>query len=781
MGTSTNLEKPIAPGAAPQLGAGAMRDDVDTDKREVVTFYDATDDMQQTGSITKLPIASIGDIHSDIYQFLRRPVKIGYFQWTTAGLNVNLDPWALVLGDVAVSRKLANFHLLRTGGLKIRIVSNGSPYQYGRYFIAYWPFVTTDYTATNTALSNPTRISTLPCFCTIDPSANSVVDFHIPEHYEFTRTITTAVALGSIVGTQAALLNTVSTVTPYCDITFYAEMIDPKIMFNTTQVPAYATSKEFKGAVSAPLHKLSQVAHKLSHVPVIGEYATAVGMASKFGANVAAMLGYSKPVDVASSVASRMVMVGNTVNAEGLDPSTVLALTKTAGTSIDPSTVGLPPQDEMTISSIIARPSLAQVITWNDTAVVADAIATVTHGPGLLPSYTYPVALTNLAYVHGLFELWRGSINYRFVFCVSKFHTGRVQIVYEPNTLNTSLDPTNVSLNWIVDIAQQQEIEICVPYAETSDFKYSSGVNQLGTTANIGNVGNLYFKVLNPLRCGSAVTSINILVYNAGGPDFEFGKPTALRLRNTTTMISWQPVAAEGAAPPATAYANWATSETLDDAALSTNMLGERIVSLRTLMKRYAYERYVSLTETSGDLSYNGIRAFPNSTGYCAKVGGVVRFNNAPMSHFTYLAPAYTSWKGGIRKKLVQSGLTYAPNSVVMYATNGVKYTDYGSEVATANTAQAFMAGWADGLHLVPRPLYDGPHVMEFTIPYTSNRRFLRNSATVTDYDSGTGALVIRRGAATTSQSYELFIAAADDFTFFYYIGAPMAHQITFA
>jgi len=775
---SSNIEKPIV-GRSNQLGTGAGRDEVQTDEREVVTFYDASDDVQQTGVVVSNPTMTVGDIYSDIYAFLKRPVKIHYFQWTTAGLNISIDPWALLLSDVAVSRKLANFHLLRTGGIRIKIISNGSPYQYGKYFIGYWPNIVNDPLATNTALSAPARISTLPCFCTIDPSSNSVVEFNIPEFEQRDRTITAAYTLGNIVGTQAALLNTISTVTPYCDITFYAEMITPSIMLNTTQVPIYATSKEFKGAISAPLHRLSAVAHKLSTVPIIGEYATAVSMASKMGASVASLFGYSKPSNAIDTHYVTHIPVSNMINAEGLDNSTTLALTKTAAVSLDPTTLGLPPQDEMAISSIVKKPSLCYILTWNDTSVATDAVGTIEHSPSTCVTTSYPIPLTNLAYVSGLFAYWRGTIRYRLVFCVSKFHSGRVQIVYEPNTLNTSLDPTNVSLNWVVDIAQQQEIEIEVPFSAVEPFRWNDQTNLLGAIK--GKIGNLYVKVLNPLRCGSAVTSVNILVFNAAGEDFELAVPTSQSLRNTSYYISWFPSAATGAAPPATAYSNWGTSMEMADPGMSINLMSEQVASLRQLAKRYMFEKQLDVTSTAGQVTYTGIRDVPNQTGTVAAVGGVVRQYLNPFTFFTYFAPAYGGYRGGFRKKIIQMSATGTPNALVTRGSNTVKNTNFGSMSPTSYNGYGVLGSGIEGHHNVARPYASSPVVIEYTNPYQSNNRYQKPFHAVTDYDGSFGVLLVTQSLATTTDTYAVYTAMADDFAFYYYIGAPLANRIAVA
>jgi len=775
-GLQTTVEKPIMAGGAAMLGAGSMRDDIDADEREVVTFYDATDDAQVTGSVSVDRTPFVGSVNSDIYEYLRRPVKIKYFQWTTAGLNFAEDPWALLLGQVSVSRKLANFFLLRTGGLKIKIVTNGSPYQYGRYFMAYWPLAATDPMYINAAASSPARISTLPCFCTIDPSANSVVEFNIPEHQQDERAVTAAKSLGYIVGTQAALLNTVSTVTPYCDITVYAEMINPTLMYNTTNVPAYPTSKEFKGAISAPLHALSKISHKLSNVPIIGPYATATGMAAKVGASVAAALGYSRPPQVAEPGLMQRRVVGSTINAEGVDNTMVLALTKTAQVSIDPGTVGLPSEDEMVLANLLKRPSLCQVLTWNDTAVALDTVASYVNGPSLCTSTSYPIALTNLAYLTAPFAYVRGTIRYRFTFCVSKFHTGRVQIIYEPSTL-VAIDPTNVTLNWVVDIAQQQEIEVEIPFGTARFFGTNIPTTLIGGAK--ANWGTIYVKVLNPLRCGSAVTSVNILVYNAAGPDFEVAQPTSLSLRNQTYFASWFPSAAEGAAPPAVAYENWATSAVLDSDALSINLFSERIQSLRQLSKRYMYEKPFVLPTVSTDVTYKGIRAVPNQTGYCAATGGIVRLNLEPFTFFTYFAPSFASWKGGIRKKLIQQDNSTAATIQIMPGNVSPKtFGDYA--IDTYNSLTFLSGGW-EGHYVAPKVAAGEAQVVEFTVPYSDRLRFYTTMSQVTNYDSGRGVVVLIKGYGDYSYTYHQYTACADDFTFFYYIGAPLVHRIAVA
>lgn len=784
--SNSTLEKPISGDMTGEQLPGAMNA-LNVETKELTTFINATDDPQVTGTATFDSFPAEDPSMTDVLTFLKRPVRIATYTWETLGAQLEIDPWTLFFQDVAVSRKIANYKFIKTGGLKITIQTNGNPYAYGLFHIGYWPFAASDKTYTTIAKSDPCRISTLPCFCSVEAGSNSVISMNIPEHSTQRLSIVDGFSLGKIVGFGATALATTSTLTPVVNFVIYAELVDPHLYLNTTKPPAYATSgkSEWKGKASAPLHKVSEVAASLSMIPVIGPYATAVGSAASMGASIAKALGFSKPPDVRDKVVTIRKTIGNMNNTSGLDITTVLAADPNAQTSVDPSIVGLPSDDEMCLKFILQRPSLCHAGVWTDEDEVDAFTDTIGNTPNKLYSYENALAtgtwspLTNLAYVCGLFKEYRGTIKYRVKFVSSRFHTGRIQIIFEPNpTILTTLDQTNVTLNWVVDLSQSTEVEFELPFCNGAYFINNSGDYLLGTTNAYNQQatanGTITFKVLTPLRCGSQLsTSIQYLIYNSAGDDFAVVNPTQLQTRNETDIVSWYPYTTPAALPAATAYRTWGTSSNSE--LIANTLYSENVVSFRNLLKRYTFTNKFSMSGGSGVISYKTFRAFPSQTGTINN-GSYVQLIDRPLGFLTYLAPAFAMYRGGIRKKLIPinpsvSGLI--TSVLPLYSSNNNKA---GNATETSTQGYTIRSTCLDGAYTEVQYPYVSLTPLEFTVPYIARTTASLTSSAVNDMDSGYAYALTTVGDSYSADFHE-FTAAADDFSFYYYIGAPISYR----
>lgn len=780
--------------------------DENVDKGTIVTFVDQSNDIQVDFKPHMTTIPTEGLVKEGIIEFLKRPVQIYSFSWEVTNLGFNFDPWTLFLANQAVARKLSNFYRLRTGGIEIRVVTNGTPYLYGRYYIAYWPYYSADSFATTFAIASPKRISSLPCFKEIDPSANSVAIMKIPEVGD-RQLLLTSVAnptFGSVVGVAAApLLNTQAAgITQYCDMTFYVSCINPDIEYNTNTKEYAETSGEYKGVLSAPLNSVAKFGSTLSKIPIIGSYATSAGQAAKFGANLAELFGYSKPPDRNPIVRNVDRTIGNLVNADGLDTTTVLSLNSAALTTIDPTVIGLPPEDEMNINYITSRSALCTTFEWADDDVINTVLATLNVSPFTGQDGSYPCAQTPLASIANTFSLWRGSIVYRIVFCVSRFHTGRIHIAYDPNAPAAyTTDMTNTTLNWVVDLAQQSEIEIEVPF--TRQFPVN---NTLMGTVRWGSVdtstglnGTLNFYVLNKLRAGSIATTVTALVYIKGGPSFELLVPTMAGQRNATTYISFQPATATGAAPTNAGYSYYGTSGNIDSPLVSDIVASERILSLREIGKRYMVDKILSIPYVTSQINYRCVKDFPLQPG--TSVNGSTsgtttwRLSATPFNFFNYYGPSFLCYRGGIRTK-IKSIVGSSSNMIVIRSRELGNYM-LGASVAldgavTHRWLADFAIGseWATGAGAGITIASDTGAVdtsssaIEVTNPWTNNFLFVRVADHCNDYSRGSGLVVFSTAGEAglrTTNYYLILKAAADDFSFYFYKGPPILYENTIA
>lgn len=745
----------------------------------------------------------MNEVMQDIEQFLQRPVEIYSFGWDITGAGFTIDPLALWLANPAIARKLSNFMFLRTGGLKIKIVTNGTPYLYGSFGIGFWPQLANDAFATAVALASPQRISNLPQYTSIDPSTSSSMELLIPEFQQYDVGLTAvAQAIGSLVGIEEVSLEnaTASGTTQYCEISIYCSAINPRVLHNTFSKTYYATSAEYKGKISKPLSSVAKVSKLLSNIPVIGPYATALGEAASLGAAAAAIFGYSKPV---TPYDPSLVVVrhnGNMANTEGLDTASSLTFAKQASSIVDPTYFGLLNEDQLAISYIIRRWSLSSTnVTWADTDAVNTVLSTMNVGPHFGYTGTYPCAQTNIGYISEMFGSYRGSIEVKAVFCISQFHTGRLQILYDPAG-NTSFatDPTNVDLNWIVDLKEQREVVMKLPYAEILSFTPTNSMTMFA--GHVENSGpRIIFRVINRLRAGAIATTVTVKLYVRAGEDFEFADPTLLATQTAAKQAVFQPSAAVGAAPTNSGFSYYGTSgidANYDSPVVSIACNTERVVSLRNLLKRYQFEKTITATinSTAGNtVSYQCLRDYPLQPGTVYNGSGTttVQLNAVPHNAMTWIGPSFVGWRGSIKTKLFP--LTGVTNGMFVNRTS-VNLGNYmsGDEALSVVVTRKWFGNDIAGTEFsgisVPSSFgsaasctgIGGP--VEIANHWVCRQNFELVSDYNTDYKTGSG-LVLKffSNSDTTDPLYAVYRAVGDDFMFLNYKGPPIIYEYTYA
>lgn len=112
------------------------------DIEQNVTFVDNEGGVVVADTSTSNPIALVdGTEDISLGQFLSRPTLIRTDTWTTAevtGVKATITPWSLFLSDTLIRKKIDNYAFLR-GKLHIKVVLNGTPFQYGQIRVHYSP------------------------------------------------------------------------------------------------------------------------------------------------------------------------------------------------------------------------------------------------------------------------------------------------------------------------------------------------------------------------------------------------------------------------------------------------------------------------------------------------------------------------------------------------------------------------------------------------------------------------------------------------------------------
>nr|QYW06891.1 MAG: hypothetical protein [Hubei tick virus 2] len=199
------------------------------------------------------------------------------------------------------------------------------------------------------------------------------------------------------------------------------------------------------------------------------------------------------------------------------------------------------PTDEMKISVLSRRFSLLMFGDWKTSNDVEKSLLEIQVGPMCLNNVAigYPADLTTnklatykapiLHVLSSMFAYWRGTIEYRFDFVASMFHTGRVAVCFVPGP--KSSDGMKVDLQSYVqyyDLANATSFTYKCPYI--CDKTWCETRAQTGSISqdegdNVG-IGWLKMYVVNPLVAVTGTSdSIKVVCYVRAGDDFHFAVP----------------------------------------------------------------------------------------------------------------------------------------------------------------------------------------------------------------------------------------------------------------
>jgi hypothetical protein len=422
-------------------------------------------------------------------------------------------------------------------------------------------------------------------------------------------------------------------------------------------------------------------------------------------------------------------------------------------------------------------------------------------------------------------------MKYRFQVIGSQFHRGRLAIVYDPKGPYTG-DPFNTTFNTILDLADARDFTVEMKWQQDRAYMEVSVDNTrtfyttttpetrvpLNTTCN----GAFYVVVVNELVVPDSVTPVRILVSMSAGSDYEVVNPNGCGMNVST----FAPIAQSGESfedfdftlevqsdveqVPITENApEQMGSELVLTSAVKTTPLekplvyyGERVVSMRQLLKRYTYFRTINYPSTNLSQRYISflLKQMPAESGYNTSgpdvTGSASAYNYAATTYINYLKPAYAGWRGSIRWKFIP--LTRPTRLEVTRMTgseNRLLATNYRARASytptTADTVSQMAAGslfdrtcTGAGTALTQCRTMDA---LEVEIPYTTPLRFsktkgdfqlVNSNSLAAGYPGGDSFILWLSTDIDRSQTaVDTFVAAGEDFTLFGWIGAPVLYS----
>jgi len=333
--------------------------------------------------------------------------------------------------------------------------------------------------------------------------------------------------------------------------------------------------------------------------------------------------GLSKTQDLEKSHAFKNAPLDKYCNSEGVDMSTMLALKPDNALGVDPS-LFRSSVDEMDLKHLCTKQSFLTNASWSTTDAVGAPIMLIPITPAYSSDITEVGQVftpTLIHFISSYFQLWRGSLKYRFSVVKNQFYSGRLRFVLFSG-LNVS-DLTSTFLeeyidffpSYVCNFQTNNDVVVEVPFVFNQKF---CRVDQTGGTLNqtnsIGTLGVIVELELKPAQ-DSIPPSVDVLCFIGAGDDFSLAYPAFNSLIPKVTDVPVIPpppitsastcIAQSGAPSPlVAAEAAGAHSEQdrkesypsqtilkfpKTDFSSEAYCVGESCLSLRSLTKRFSF------------------------------------------------------------------------------------------------------------------------------------------------------------------------------------------------
>lgn len=683
---SEDLEEAEAVITKEQLGDGTI-------EQQTVTFVDNEGGAFYNAPITDNAVAMV-DNTEDIAlgTFLSRPTLINTTTWTTSDLpniKTTMQPWHLFLNDTIIRRKIENYAFIR-GNLHIKVVLNGTPFQYGAMRACYTPllgFMAEKFTPHTPFIPNMIPFSQMPGFF-MYPQANGggeiVLPFLLHKNWLDMTSLSEVQNMGTLRFVIYSPLQVASSGgTTTVSLRTYAWMTDVHLMGSTTSLLLQSSDQnddEYgNGTISAPATAIASISRHLGKVPIIGRFARATEIGASAVSSIAQLFGYTDVPNINNINAMQPMNAPMLASSHISVPLQKLTLDPKQELSIDPSAHGIGSQDELAMPYMLSKESFFALTSWATTDAVGTQIFNMRVNPyqiGVLPIYDLltnqignEVNHTPLAYVGNLLNNWRGDLIVRIKVVCTKFHKGRLKISYDPRgNITTSDPPENSVYTEIVDIGENDDIEIRIPYhQDLAWLKINKDLSENWTPGNplanrvgIDN-GLLSIRVLTNLTAPTS-SNINLLFFIRGAENLEYANPASV-IGPTTSGIrpSLFQLQAEDKTDVISKKFTMGTPALNIPERYALNF-GESVGSLRNILHRATTVDTVPLTESTTTNQYSfyakNYKRMPYSPGYVASfptnanrlvtVGGTYNYAFNTMHPLPYITSMFIGYRGSV-------------------------------------------------------------------------------------------------------------------------------------
>lgn len=672
----------------------------------------------------------------------------------------------------------------------------------------------------------------------IDPTTSKGGELCLPLHSQYTGHNLTSTAFANVGEIWLRSINTLRQLgsTKPISYTVYAWAQKVKLsgptQVNMTGLVAQAGGETEEGTLSQSLNLAARVASAATQMPVVGKWATAAEMAARLGADVASAFGYSRPLS--QDVVKRTVRVAAHPFSvmDGLDTALPLGSEFNQNVTVDPETIGFGGGDEMNISKIAAIPSLVYVSNWLPSNTKNTLLCNFKVSPFISRSGTRslinaqarqftPAGMAALNFMY-----WRGTMRVRVQVVANSFHRGRLLVVWDPNLCNTS-PQEQVVRNMIVDIAEQRDFSFDIGMCAATPMLF--GLQDQGAMAGFepsqapqsdepgysNGVVSIY--VLNELISNvTSTTPIQVNIWTSFvdfqgfDPSFKAASNMGLYPTAPTVALMADSEQAVGESEILEPQAGLIESDIFGNQAPDTHVLiqptdkalpmglhtGSAVESFRKIAKRWCFVRTetIGVTNTIANRFVAIREAIPSSVvaygpGYTVSGwdgSGTNARKAIPLTPLVFNTQGYVFFRGGIRVafRFKNGGSNFDVTVSRGYSTATLVRTittDMDSDTFVSYK-RAFDRS-ADGC-IVGNNAGDMPTVA-VEVPYAFARKMasttLSTTATTT-FESSAIFLdldAFNNTATTRNAIFDQYMAAAEDFSLFWFRGCPCLYTYT--
>jgi hypothetical protein len=445
----------------------------------------------------------------DLGGFLSRPVQIYHVVWSEGtSLRYNIDPWAKLLRYPSIRNKLTGYSRFRAS-LKMKILVNASPFQYAPLQISYKPlsgpiasdailateaddfsggFIDVDVDDANyQGLLRSSRNALV-----LNPATTVEAEMSVPFVWPFPwynldvivdpdETPVPETGLGRLTFYSLSRLQSVSgTASTPAQITVMAWFEDVEVQGPSVKIQS-GGGEYVNRPVSATSSVITGVSRMLSLIPSIRPMALATEMVSSGVGALASRFGYSAVPVIEESHPYFPAALPALATSDRGAPNDILALDAKNEISVDPM-LAASKNDDMLLRNILSKKILIGEIQWDSTDLYPVVTGTVVVTPEAYraipdtvgPSSSTPcerIAMSPSCHIAQAFRYWSGTIDYTFTVVATKFHRGRLRIMYDPNGPNLygATEPRDeaILMNTILDVSESPSVTLSIPMMGT--------------------------------------------------------------------------------------------------------------------------------------------------------------------------------------------------------------------------------------------------------------------------------------------------------------------------